>query len=42
MILAGSEGDKVRVVEPPAGSSIGDRLFLEVRIYNNEIIRLQY
>jgi len=29
MILAGSEGDKVRVVEPPAGSSIGDRLFLE-------------
>lgn len=30
MILAGSAGDQVRVVEPPAGSAVGDVLFLQV------------
>ena len=29
MILAGSAGDQVRVVEPPAGSAVGDVLFLQ-------------
>lgn len=29
MILAGSAGDQVRVVEPPAGAKVGDALYLE-------------
>ena len=29
MILAGSAGDQVRVVEPPADAKVGDLLYLE-------------
>lgn len=29
MVLAGSEGNQVRVVDPPAGSVVGDVLYLE-------------
>mmetsp|Transcript_11872 Transcript_11872/g.14817 ORF Transcript_11872/g.14817 Transcript_11872/m.14817 type:complete len:87 (+) Transcript_11872:750-1010(+) len=29
MILAGSEGDQVRIVDPPQGSAVGDVLYLD-------------
>lgn len=30
MVLAGSADGKVRIVDPPSGSAVGDALYLEV------------
>jgi hypothetical protein len=30
MLLAGSAGDQVRLLEPPVGSAVGDAIYLEV------------